>query len=396
MNKLKDIMTFPASIDYDDVVETEFKKSWGVQLFVRSVFDIGEGVGEVLVYGSGALRSYLGVLEDVVVPYVKSIHLNLDDFITLRHEDLRRKILRLVETIEKLIFTAGYCSVTLGAIGGFEMSLWDAISKVKETSLASIIGPVVRDRVKVYASFPRYNSMEKTLQAIDLALSRGFKIVKLHEKPNLLPGTLRKIREIYGYEIEVSIDINAPFDNPNDALEFIDSIYRYEPAWIEEPTWPPNDYEKLKVVATKSPIPIGAGENSYTLQDFRNLVRTGIKYLQPDISKVGGVAKFIEILNEIMRRREKDQEIMPHLRPHRSIIAHLFTVHVAAVHEEISLIEWPLAPPPYDLISEKIEVLNGEISLPRKIGLGISLNFDLLTSKYKYHYVPRFLRYSDL
>lgn len=396
MSKLKEIIPYPASIEYIDDVKTEFTASWGVQLFIRSIFDTVEGVGEVLVYGSGALRSYLGVLEDVVIPYAKSSITSIEELIKSNTEELRHQILKLVDTMEKLLFTAGNCSVTLGAIGGFEMSLWDAIAKAKDRTLASLIGSIKRDRVKVYASFPRYNSIEKILKAVDLAQQRGFLIVKLHEKPNIVVEAMKEIRKTLGYEMGVSIDLNAPFENPDDAVNFINSIHKYEPVWVEEPTWPPYDYKKLEIVASKSPIAIGAGENSYTIQDFESLVKTGVKYLQPDISKVGGLARFTMILDRIRSLKTKEQTISPHLRPHRSIIAHLFTVHVAAVHEEISSIEWPLAPPPTDLFDGEIGVKKGEVSLPRKTGLGVTLNFDLFVSKYKYYYVPRFLKYSNL
>ncbi|WP_069806986.1 mandelate racemase/muconate lactonizing enzyme family protein [Vulcanisaeta thermophila] len=373
MPRLVDIGVFPASIPYDDDPPTVFRDSWGVQLYVK--VDLGGyvGWGEVLVYGSGVVDAYIGVINDVIKPALVGSSI-----------EAVGDIGGVVKRLEKLLFTAGLCGVVMGAVGGVEMALWDAYAKYVGKPLASLLGGPVRYEVPVYASFPRYSRIDYVVKAVDKALSRGFTMVKLHEHPDQVPEALKAIRDSQGYDVKVAVDVNAPFERPEDALEFIGRIHRYEPAWVEEPTWPPYDYEKLSTIAQKSPIPVAAGENEYTLTGFRALASTGVAYVQPDISKVGGVLKMMEITNELARM---GKPVAPHHRPHRSILAHTYTLHIASLSNEIVTVEWPLAPWPQDLINVDLPIRNGMISiagLMRGSGVGVSINQELLGSRYNY------------
>ncbi len=82
----------------------------GVQLYVKVELggdSVGWG-GEVLVYGSGVVDAYMGVLNDVVVPATvggKNIE-GVEDIVALTNE------------LEKLLFTGGLCGIVTGAMGG--------------------------------------------------------------------------------------------------------------------------------------------------------------------------------------------------------------------------------------------------------------------------------------
>jgi L-alanine-DL-glutamate epimerase-like enolase superfamily enzyme len=165
-------------------------------------------------------------------------------------------------------------------------------------------------------------------------------------------------------------------------------VYRYEPYWVEEPTWPPNDYELLGIVVSKSPIPIAAGENEYYIGGFRELARLGLAYIQPDISKVGGLLRFIEVVKAV---NGLGKPVAPHHRPHKSILAHTYTLHVASVIDNITLVEWPLAWI-NEIYDEEVTVRNGEIditNLVKRKGMGLGIKEEIL-SKYPYEkkYTP--------
>lgn len=373
MPVVRDIKAIPASIPYDDDPPTVFRDSWGVQLYVK--VDLGGvvGWGEVLVYGSGIVDSYMGVIKDVVAPaLVNTTVESIGD------------INELTYRLDKLLFTAGLCGVVTGAMGGVEMALWDAYAKHIGRPLRDLLGAPRRDRVPVYASFPRYERVDYVLRAVDKALGRGFTMVKLHEHYSKVPETLRAIRERFGYGVKVAVDLNAPFETAEKALSFIDGISRYEPYWVEEPTWPPNNHGLLGQVASKSPIPVAAGENEYNIWGLNSLKSVGVSYIQPDISKVGGVSRMVKIVKELA---ESHVKIAPHHRPHRPILAHTYTLHIASVIDDVVTVEWPLAEWPRDLMDAELEIMNGEIDiskLAKHSGVGVNVNEEVFMGKYRY------------
>jgi len=377
MPVIRDVKTIPISIPYIDDPPTVFRDSWGVQLYVRVSLGDVVGWGEVLVYGSGIVDAYAGVINDVIAPAVTNEEVNsIND------------IGRLVNKLEKLLFTGGLCGVITGAIGGFEMALWDALGRYLGKSISDLLGARVRDRVPVYASFPRYSSIDYVVRAVGKALDSGFTMVKLHQHPDETIDAIRAVRERFGYDLKVALDINAAFNNLERALDFLSRVYRYEPYWVEEPTWPLNDYELLGIVVSKSPIPIAAGENEYYIGGFRELARLGLAYIQPDISKVGGLLRFIEVVKAV---NGLGKSVTPHHRPHKSILAHTYTLHVASVIDGITLVEWPLAWI-NEIYDEEVTVRNGEIditNLVKRKGVGLGIREEIL-SKYPYEkkYTP--------
>jgi L-alanine-DL-glutamate epimerase-like enolase superfamily enzyme len=70
----------------------------------------------------------------------------------------------------------------------------------------------------------------------------------------------------------------------------------YRLFWLEEPVWPPEDYDGLAQVKATSPMPIACGENEGTVYGFRDIVnRKAADVLQPSITKVGGVSEMRKI-----------------------------------------------------------------------------------------------------
>ncbi|ADY01355.1 Mandelate racemase/muconate lactonizing protein [Vulcanisaeta moutnovskia 768-28] len=376
MPVIREVKTIPLSVPYDDDPPTMFRDSWGVQLYVRVVLGDVVGWGEVLTYGSGVVDSYIGVFDDVITPAVIGAEVNsVDD------------IAGLVDRLEKLLFTGGLCGVITGAIGGFEMALWDALGRHVNRSVSELLGARSRDSIPVYASFPRYGRVDYVVKAVDRALGRGFTMVKLHEHTNDSLEAIKAVRESFGYDLRVALDINAAFNDPNKALEFLNKVHRYEPYWVEEPTWPPNDYDKLGTVSRRSPVPIAAGENEYYMGGFKGLVGAGVSYVQPDISKVGGILRFMDVIKDI---KAMGRPVAPHHRPHKSILTHTYTLHIASIIDGVEVVEWPLTWVG-DIYDREVRVRNGEVRLSDLggVGVGLNINEDAL-SKYPYtkRYVP--------
>ncbi len=372
MPKIKDVKVIPASIPYEDEPPSEFIESWGTQLYVKLELDEFVGYGEVLVYGSGIVDSYLGVFENAIIPSLLG-----------KEIESSKDIVDIVQILQKLLFTAGLCGVVNGAIGGIEMALWDAISRFKKLPLSNMLGRPVRSSIPVYASFPRYSSTDLVIKAVEKALSQGFDMIKLHQDALSTKECLKAIRKDFGFDLKVACDLNASLTFGK-AVDFIKEIEKYEPFWIEEPVWPPNDHKTLRKVAKNAPIPIVAGENEYQIYGFRELANSDLKYVQPDISKVGGINSFLYITSYLLKRNKL---VAPHLRPHRSILAHVYTLQLASLIQDIFTVEWPLASVPDGVFSVKVPVKDGQANISdilKRVGVGIEIDESYLLSKYRY------------
>ncbi|GGP19445.1 hypothetical protein GCM10007981_03160 [Thermocladium modestius] len=371
MPPIKGITAFPLSIPFIDDPPTVFRDSWGVQLYVKVELGDSVGWGEVLVYGSGVVDAYMGVLNDVVVPATVGKNIEgVEDIVALTNE------------LEKLLFTGGLCGIVTGAMGGLEMALWDALGKQLGRPVSDMLGGRTRTRIPVYASFPRYSNVDQIIKAVGKAVERGFTMVKLHQRPDESLDAVKAIRGKFGSDVAIALDLNAAFNSPGKAIKFLNEIHGYEPRWVEEPTWPPNDKDSLRAVARESPVPIAAGENEYYVNEFKELAEAGVSYIQPDISKVGGVARFFAVVRGI---KDLGKYIAPHHRPHRSVLAHAFTLHVASAVSEVTTVEWPLAWL-NELYDGNLEVRNGEVDVAPLLGrggVGLGVMEDALT-KYKY------------
>jgi len=136
-------------------------------------------------------------------------------------------------------------------------------------------------------------------------------------------------------------------------------------------------------------VPIAAGENEYTLYGFRRLLESGISYLQPDIAKIGGISKFLKVLDLASSYNVK---IAPHDRPDRSPISLIYTLNLALAREEIEIVEYPIAEFPQDLFPLLPVFRKGYATPPGNI----EVNERIIEEKYPFVNKIRILHFSDL
>lgn len=368
------VKVFPLSIPFLTEPLSEWKDSWDVQLYIKLEDEESYGWGEALIAGSGIINSYLGVLEDVIIPIIEKMEVSVSSPAEFR------------SLLEKMLFSAGNCGVVSGAISAVEMALWGLKAKKEKKSLSELLGGKKRDKVKVYASFPRFNRLDDVIKATENSLKKGFEIIKLHQPPSSVLESVKAIRERFR-EVKIAIDLNSPF-NLNDAIDFVNKIHRYEIEWVEEPLWPPNDYDLLSRLTRVSPIAIAAGENEYSLYGFKKLIESGITYLQPDVAKIGGVSKFLDVLDLASSYKVK---VAPHDRPDSSPVSLIYTLNLGLVRPEIEVIEYPIVDFPKDLFSSLPTLAKGYVTPPDNVEVNESA-----VDNYKYIKKVRILHFSDL
>jgi L-alanine-DL-glutamate epimerase-like enolase superfamily enzyme len=132
-------------------------------------------------------------------------------------------------------------------------------------------------------------------------------------------------------------------------------------------------------LTAEQPIPIAAGEWLATRFEFLDLMDRGkISVVQPDVGRVGGLteAKRVCTLAE-----QRGLRIVPHLW--KSGISIAAAAHLAATTANCGFIEFlpdELCESSLrrELVSNELQMVDGEIALPRRSGLGVDLNRDAL------------------
>ena len=103
-------------------------------------------------------------------------------------------------------------------------------------------------------------------------------------------------RQASGPDVRIMCDTNCPWT----IWQAIDMAHRVADAdltWLEEPVWPPHDYDGLARVRIEGGIPIAAGESEFNRFDFRELAELGAA----DISMVPYTRPDTEVDTEVVR-----------------------------------------------------------------------------------------------
>ena len=252
------------------------------------------------------------------------------------------------------------------ALSGIDIALWDLFGKNNNISITQMLGGPVHDSLPCYASLPPLRSPEIVVNETRRAIENGIKAIKLHEVETKYVEILRKE---FGNSIEIMVDVNGHY-NVIEAIEAGKEMKKHNITWFEEPVKPMRNYNSIKKIGTETGIPLAAGENEFTITDFKNLLEKDIlMYIQPEITKIGGitVGKKLSPLFEIY-----NVAFCPH---NFSIGPSLYaSIHWAFSSIQSTWIEIPWVPENFgfEFIHTIPEIINGRIQQPK--GIGINLN----------------------
>jgi L-alanine-DL-glutamate epimerase-like enolase superfamily enzyme len=249
-----------------------------------------------------------------------------------------------------------------------DIALWDITAKAANAPLCQLIGGGVRD-LACYASLVRFSDPSLVRANVRRAIDLGFRSLKLHEIA--LPA-IRAAREEAGPDVELMLDVNCAW-TLLEARARAQELKEISLKWLEDPLWPPENFDGLAELRRTSGIPIAAGENVYTLMDFERLLAArAVDFVQPSPAKMGGVSEL--------------RKVFPLAAIH-NIPVHSFydgpgllaAIHAtAALGTADSMTEWRWFGLQATIYGDALRPKGGRISVPQGSGLGIDPDPDVI------------------
>lgn len=263
------------------------------------------------------------------------------------------------------------------AVGTIDMAVWDAVAKIAGVPLYRLLadrysGGVVREPVWVYAA-GGYYAPGKDLAALQDEmrhyLDLGYQVVKMKIGGVPLKEDLERIEAVLavvGTGARLAVDANGRFDLPT-ALAYADALAPYGLFWYEE-AGDPLDYQLQAELSAHYPYPMATGENLFSMQDARNLLRYGgmhpeSDWLQFDCALSYGLVEYLRIIEMAESLGWSRSRIVPHG-------GHQMSLNMAAGLGLGGNESYPGVFQPFGGFADAIEVVDEHVGLPDIPGVG--------------------------
>lgn len=263
------------------------------------------------------------------------------------------------------------------AVGVIDMAVWDAVAKIEGKPLHRLLaeryrGGVSDDTVSVYAAGGYYypgKGPEALVEEMRGYLSLGYRDVKMKIGGVPLEEDIRRIEAVLGLLGDggrLAVDANGRY-SLDEAVRTGRAIEKYGLKWFEEPG-DPLDYALQAELGSRYSPPMATGENLFSHQDARNLVRyAGMRpdrdILQMDPVLSYGLVEYLRTLEEIERAGWSRRSCIPHG-------GHQFALSIAAGLGLGGNESYPGVFAPFGGFADSTPLKDGRIGLPDCTGIG--------------------------
>ena len=270
------------------------------------------------------------------------------------------------------------------AVGTIDMAVWDAVAKIAEKPLFRLLaeryGTEANPRVFVYAAGGYYYP-GKNLEALRAEmrgyLDRGYTVVKMKIGGADITEDRRRIEAVLaeiGSHAQLAVDANGRF-NLETAIAYAKMLGQYPLFWYEE-AGDPLDYALQATLAEFYPGPMATGENLFSHQDARNLLRYGgmrpdRDWLQFDCALSYGLCEYLRTLQVIKVAGWSPRRCIPHG-------GHQMSLNIAAGLGLGGNESYPDLFQPYGGFPDGVRVHEGYIVMPELPGIGFEGKSDLI------------------
>ena len=310
-------------------------------------------------YGNGGPGGGMVVLE-----HLTKLLLNRDPFDIERNWDI----------CWRSTMSYGRMGVTMNAISGIDMAMWDIVGKALNMPVYKLIGGEVKDRVPAYCTG---NDIEQHVEfgykRLKLAIPHGPADGRDGMKKNV--ELVKRARTALGPDGDIMLDCWMSWDVPY-TIQMARRLEEYSPRWIEEPVLP-DKIEQYAEIRRNVNIPISGGEHEYTRWGLKMLMDAGAcDVLQADIYWAGGISEMQKIC---ALASAYDLPVIPHGHS-TPASAHLIAAWPKTTCPLLEyLVKWNEIHQHF--LKTPLKPQGGMVTLPTTPGLGMELDEDKIDSQ---------------
>jgi L-alanine-DL-glutamate epimerase-like enolase superfamily enzyme len=238
---------------------------------------------------------------------------------------------RLMHTLVKL----GPEGALSGALAAIDIALWDLKGQLLGQPIWKLLGGAWRTALPFYSSIGgngRERSLENVLRIVEKRLEDKPAAIKIrfdNDRVDLdgdIPDHLAKaraVRKLVGPDFPLAFDSNNGYSYSG-AMRVGRALEELGFWWFEEPVQHYNR-RMLGELAQRLSITISTGEQDYTPSAIAELIDCGVRMVQPDIVKMGGITG---LLRCAALCQAHGVELVPHQT--QPTIGHMANLHIAA------------------------------------------------------------------
>src|ERR1700712_6066681 len=340
--------------------------------FVRVHTDVGLiGLGEASPMQGG--RASLGMIVHDIAPML------------VGRDPLDHAVLldQATHTLVKL----GPEGALTGARAALDIALWDLKGKLTGLPIYKMIGGAWKTALPFYASIGgngdrTVDDVVRTVEARMRDKPAAVKIRFDNARTVLdgdIPGDIAKaraVRKLVGDGFPLAFDANNGYTSGG-AIRVGRALGELGYWWFEEPV----QHYHVKAtgeVARALDITVSAGEQTYTLAALADMINAGVRMVQPDIVKMGGITG---LLRCAALAHAHGVELVPHQT--QPIIGHMANLHVVAtLLHGTKPAEWNDPSSRTHVVFDNPPTpIDGLFHLPSGPGLGLTVNEAVLAAR---------------
>ncbi|HTJ56638.1 MAG TPA: mandelate racemase/muconate lactonizing enzyme family protein [Devosiaceae bacterium] len=264
-----------------------------------------------------------------------------------------------------------------GALAAVDIALWDLKGKILGQPVHKLLGGAWRTSLTCYASIGgnAWRNVDETVRVVERRVAKekpaAVKIRWDGDRTKIdvdIPGDIAKakaVRKLLGDDFVLGFDANNGY-SVGGAMRVGRALEDLGYTWFEEPV---QHYhvKAMGEVAQRLDILVSAGEQTYTVQGVTDLIEAGVRMVQPDIVKMGGITGLMQCAAVA---HAHGVQLVPHQT--QPSIAHLANIHMLStimhLSKPVELADgWERASAVFKNPSEPVD---GRFTLPTTPGLG--------------------------
>jgi D-galactarolactone cycloisomerase len=287
----------------------------------------------------------------------------------------------LLDTLFHRCIKLGPEGATTAALAALDIALWDLKGKLLGQPVYKLLGGAWRTSLTCYSSVGgnAARTVDEVLRVVERRVEKEKPAaVKIRwdgdrTKQDVdIPGDIAKakaVRKLLGDDFVLGFDANNGY-SVGGAMRVGRVLEDLGYTWFEEPVQHYN-VRAMGEVAQRLDITVSAGEQTYTLQALRELIDAGVRMVQPDIVKMGGITGMMKCA---AIAHAHGVELVPHQT--QPTVAHLANIHVLGtimhLAKPVELADnWERGA---SVFVNPSEPHNGLFELPTAPGLGVQFD----------------------